>query len=336
MTATSEVRFGADGTAKVQSYVRLTDSTWIRCCTYDDAAPILTIHDGPAEIAITNPGRGEVTEEDVRLGRQLAEAVTRYAAELEKHAAKDPPRRRQAPMSPLAGRRDDTADEGGAAGAGTSGRPWVLSRMHERGDQSMRRVVTGEELAQLYNPDPFAMPRWRAPVYRTPFGIILAVKFARLLGWIVRLIFRHPLAASIVALAAVIWVDLGWVALVALVLAAVVMLACWRWFWPVSFSRWVGRPARSKWRAWFYRRRWAAVMTIAGVAPWYQGRTLLPVLGKVAATRYVDRVHGPAGLRPVGRRFRGSCGQPGARVRRDAVPGPVGPVRRGGAGVHPP
>jgi S-DNA-T family DNA segregation ATPase FtsK/SpoIIIE len=32
-------------------------------------------------------------------------------------------------------------------------------------------------------------------------------------------------------------------------------------------------------------------MTIAGVAPWYQGRTLLPVLGKVTATRYTDRVH---------------------------------------------
>jgi DNA segregation ATPase FtsK/SpoIIIE, S-DNA-T family len=31
-------------------------------------------------------------------------------------------------------------------------------------------------------------------------------------------------------------------------------------------------------------------MTIAGVAPGYQGRTLLPVLGKVAATRYTDRV----------------------------------------------
>ena len=87
MTATSEVRFGPDGTAKVQSYVRLTDSTYIRCCTYEDAAPILTIQDGPAEITITNPGRGEVTEEDVRLGRLLAEAVARYAAELEKHAA---------------------------------------------------------------------------------------------------------------------------------------------------------------------------------------------------------------------------------------------------------
>ena len=89
MTATSEVRFGADGTAKVQSYIRLTASTWIRCCTYDDHAPILVIQDGPAEITITNPGRGQVTEEDVRFGRQLAEAATRYATELEKHAARD-------------------------------------------------------------------------------------------------------------------------------------------------------------------------------------------------------------------------------------------------------
>jgi hypothetical protein len=89
MTATSEVRFGADGAAKVQSYVRLTDSTWIRCCTYDDHGPILTINDGPAEITITNPGQGEVTEEDVRFGRLLAEAVNLYAAELEKHAARD-------------------------------------------------------------------------------------------------------------------------------------------------------------------------------------------------------------------------------------------------------
>jgi hypothetical protein len=65
-------------------------------------------------------------------------------------------------------------------------------------------VVTGEELAQLYNPDPFAMPRWRAPVYRTPFGIILAAKLVKLLAWIIRQVFRHPLAASVLALAAAI------------------------------------------------------------------------------------------------------------------------------------
>src|SRR5271157_5476326 len=96
MTETSaSVRFGANGEATVQSYVRLTASTYIHCCTYADAAPILSIQDGAADITITNPGRGEVTEEDVRFGRLLAEAVARYAAELERHAAT-----RQAPANP--------------------------------------------------------------------------------------------------------------------------------------------------------------------------------------------------------------------------------------------
>jgi len=90
MTASVSVRFDADSTAKVQSYVRLTNSTYIHCCTYDDAAPILAIQDGAADITITNPGRGEVTEEDVKFGRLLAEAVNRYAAELEKLVGKEP------------------------------------------------------------------------------------------------------------------------------------------------------------------------------------------------------------------------------------------------------
>ncbi len=90
MTATSaSVRFGANGEATVQAYVRLTASTYIRCCTYEDAAPILTIQDGAADITITNPGQGEVTEEDVAFGRLLAEAVTRYAAELDRLAVRD-------------------------------------------------------------------------------------------------------------------------------------------------------------------------------------------------------------------------------------------------------
>jgi len=89
MTATASVRFGEDGQATVQSYVRLTASTHIQCCTYDDAAPILSIRDGQVDITITCPGRGEVTEDDVTFGRLLAEAVTRYAAELDTLAARD-------------------------------------------------------------------------------------------------------------------------------------------------------------------------------------------------------------------------------------------------------
>jgi hypothetical protein len=89
MTATVEIRFAENGAAKVQSYVRLTASTYIHCCTYADHAPILTISDAAADITITNPGPGEVTDEDVTLGRLLAEAVTRYAAELEKLATRN-------------------------------------------------------------------------------------------------------------------------------------------------------------------------------------------------------------------------------------------------------
>src|SRR5271157_4468855 len=158
-------------------------------------------------------------------------------------------------------RRDGTADAGGAAGAGTSGRPWVLSRVHERGDQRMRKVITGEQVAQLYNRDPFALPVWRAPV-----------------------------AATVVAMLVLAWLNVGWLGLVLLVTWVVVVLVTWRFFWPSSFTRWIAGPARGKWRGWFYRRRWAGVMAISGVAPWHQGRVILPLLGKVTATRYTDRV----------------------------------------------
>ncbi len=91
MTASVSVRFGPDGQATVQSYIRLTASTHIQCCTYADAAPILSIRDGAADITITSPGQGEVTEDDVRFARQLADAVTRYAAELATIAARNRP-----------------------------------------------------------------------------------------------------------------------------------------------------------------------------------------------------------------------------------------------------
>ncbi len=112
----------------------------------------------------------------------------------------------------------------------------------------------------------------------------------RLMSWLARLTARHPLATGILALAAVTWAGLGWVTLAALAGAALVVLAAWWWFWPSSFARWVTRPARGAWRGWRYRRRWASVLTIAGAAPQYQGRVILPVLGKVTATRYTDRM----------------------------------------------
>jgi hypothetical protein len=88
MTATSaSVRFGPDGVTGVESFVRLTGHTFIRCCVYDDIAPILAVRDAHVDISITVPGRDEVTEEDVTVGRLLAEAVGRYVAELERRVS---------------------------------------------------------------------------------------------------------------------------------------------------------------------------------------------------------------------------------------------------------
>jgi S-DNA-T family DNA segregation ATPase FtsK/SpoIIIE len=154
----------------------------------------------------------------------------------------------------------------------------------------MRKVVTGDQVAQIYNRDPLAFPVWRAPVYRTPGWIILLAQLCRFVAWLVRLAFRHPVVSLVLALLGFIWAETGWLGVLLLAVWPVVILACWRVLWPVTFARWVAAPVRRTWRAWWYRRRWASVMTISGLAPWYQGRIILPVLGKVSSTRYVDRV----------------------------------------------
>jgi S-DNA-T family DNA segregation ATPase FtsK/SpoIIIE len=154
----------------------------------------------------------------------------------------------------------------------------------------MRKVVTGSQVAQLRNPDPFAVPAWRSPVYRTPFLLVAVVQAARLAWRALRFMLRRP-AGTACGIALMLMLQLvGWRALAALAVSITALLAAWRWRFPRSFSQHVAAPVRSRWRAWHYRRRWGAVMTIGRLAPVYQGRTLLPVLGKVTATQFTDRV----------------------------------------------
>ena len=110
----------------------------------------------------------------------------------------------------------------------------------------MRRVVTGEQVAQIYNPDPFARPVFRAPVYRTPAGIILIAWLVRGLARLLRLVFRHPVPALIVAVLAFLWVSIGWIGVTLLAAWAVLVLVIWQHYWPVGFGRWVATPAREQ------------------------------------------------------------------------------------------
>jgi S-DNA-T family DNA segregation ATPase FtsK/SpoIIIE len=119
---------------------------------------------------------------------------------------------------------------------------------------------------------------------------VLVVQAVRAVVRLIRFLARHPVAVTVVLAGAGLWHVTGWPGLVVVVLVLVAALVAWRWRWPASFARWVARPARGWWRGWHYRRHWGAVMTIGRLAPVYQGRVLLPVLGKVSATRYTDRV----------------------------------------------
>ena len=54
--------------------------------------------------------------------------------------------------------------------------------------------VMGEQLAQVDNRDPFAVPVWRSPVYRTPEPVIMVVQLIRLIWRVLWFALTHPAA----------------------------------------------------------------------------------------------------------------------------------------------
>jgi S-DNA-T family DNA segregation ATPase FtsK/SpoIIIE len=151
-------------------------------------------------------------------------------------------------------------------------------------------LVAGDQLAQIDNPDPFAVPVWRSPVHRTPEPVIWVVQLLRLIWRVAWFILTHPqldMAAGVVALT---WLKLGWPGEVVLAAIAVAGLTGLRIMRPDWFAQFIAVPLRDRFRWWFYRRRWRAAMTLAGLAPNYQGRDMLPVLGGVHRDGAADLV----------------------------------------------
>jgi len=153
-----------------------------------------------------------------------------------------------------------------------------------------RNWVAGEQLAQVDNRDPFAVPVWRSPVYRTPEPVILVVQLVRLAWRVLWFALTHPLADATAILVMVTWLGLGWPGLVALTAVALAGLAGLRVIQPTWFTRLVAVLVRDWLRWWFYRRRWKAAMTLAGLAPDYRGQPMLPMLDRVHRAGAVDLV----------------------------------------------
>ena len=193
----------------------------------------------------------------------------------------------------------------------------------------MRRVVTGEQVAQIYNPDPFARPVFRAPVYQTPAGLILLAWLARFLIRLARLAFRHPAVTAALALLAFMWLNLGWIGVTAMTGWAVLVLVIWWHYWPVVLRPVGERPGPGQ---------------LAGLGlPAQVGRgddhrrpgPVLPGPDHPARAREGHRHPvrrpgpGPARLRPVRGRLRQEGRQPGPRVSGACCAGsaPPGPGR---------
>ena len=153
-----------------------------------------------------------------------------------------------------------------------------------------RNGVMGEQLAQVDNRDPFARPGLAVPGVPHPGAGHLRrpADPAGLAGAVVR---PHSPAAGCRGRAGRGHLaGAGLARRRGLALAAVAGLAGLRVIQPEWFARFVAVPVRDWWRWWFYRRRWKAAMTLAGLAPDYRGQPMLPVLDRVHRAGAVDLV----------------------------------------------
>src|SRR6266568_8552159 len=152
------------------------------------------------------------------------------------------------------------------------------------------RDFSGEQIAQVDNSDPFAAPVWRSSVHRTPEWVIWLVQLIRMVARVTWSLIRHPLLDAAAGIVILTWIKARWPGVIVLTVLGTSGTAVLRLWRPDWFTRLVGTPTRCRWRWWFYRRHWRAVLTIAGLAPVYRGQVMLPVLGRVTATPCTDRV----------------------------------------------
>ena len=135
-------------------------------------------------------------------------------------------------------------------------------------------AISGQQLAQVDNPDPFAPPVWRSPIYHTPGWVIAIAQLIRVIVVLVKFLARHPVLDLVLAVEAFAWRLAGWPGPVILISLVIVILIVWRVRWPAPFSRFVAAPTRGKWRRWHYQRHWLTVLTIARLVPVFRGQVL--------------------------------------------------------------
>jgi hypothetical protein len=71
----------------------LDTHAWVAVCGRESGQPRLTVSHGDVSVSIGPASPGQVTEQDARIARSLADQAAAYAAEIERLAAADSPGR---------------------------------------------------------------------------------------------------------------------------------------------------------------------------------------------------------------------------------------------------
>ncbi|MFI6457534.1 FtsK/SpoIIIE domain-containing protein [Streptosporangium amethystogenes] len=155
----------------------------------------------------------------------------------------------------------------------------------------MFKKLPGDEARTLVSTTPDTAVVFRPAVVRTPAIFTITIFLWRLLAGVIRLIWRHPVAVTVLAVPAVLGVLYGWRVALIVVTVPLSLLAPWPFFDRSSFDRWVGWRLLAFWRlVWVYRRHWQPVMIVSGLGRHLQGRDYLPHLVRVTCTSWADLV----------------------------------------------
>ncbi|MEU8379467.1 FtsK/SpoIIIE domain-containing protein [Streptosporangium sp. NPDC048865] len=155
----------------------------------------------------------------------------------------------------------------------------------------MFKKLPGDEARTLVTTTPDTAVVFRPAVVRTPAILTITIFLWRLLAGIVRLVWRHPVIVTLLAVPAVLGLLYGWEFAVAPLAVLVLNTTLWALLDRASFLRWVGWRLLAWWRlVWIYRRHWQPVMIISGLGRHLQGRDYLPHLVRIRCTSWADVV----------------------------------------------
>ena len=127
----------------------------------------------------------------------------------------------------------------------------------------------------------------RTPILRLPIWLVMAWWLLKGAAIIVFQACRYWYVTGPALLLGWLYLRFGWLGPVVPVVALAGVISVWGLVHRASWLRLGWWPAVSRWRCWFYRRRWIPAMTSARLAVAFDGDAVVPVLRRKWAVKWL-------------------------------------------------